>query len=826
MSNAPMSNEKPSETAPSIVAQPENWPLISTPLIRDDDLERRIDDILARMSLEHKVGQIIQADIASVTPADVRRYHLGSVLNGGNSAPGGNLRAAPAEWLALADAFWDASMDEAGPRIPIMWGTDAVHGHSNVAGATVFPHNIGLGATRDTAMIEAIGAATATEIAVTGLDWTFAPTLAVTRDDRWGRSYESYAEDASLVAEMGAALVVGLQGAPNTDGFLGPDKVIATSKHFVGDGGTLDGRDQGETIASETELRDVHAAGYITTLETGVQSVMASFSSWEGRKMHGREDMLTDILKQRWNFDGMVVGDWNGHGQIEGCTPEDCPDAVNAGLDLYMAPDSWKKLYESTLAHARAGRIGQARLDDAVRRILRVKLRAGLFDKPKPSERPLAGQWDLLGGADHTRLAREAVRKSAVLLKNNDGALPLRPQSRILVAGAAADDLSVLSGGWTLSWQGEGVSKADFPGSETILDGVRRVVGAAGGEAIYSESGEWRERPDAAVVVFGEPPYAEFRGDIATLDYKPGDDRDVEILRRLQREGVPTIAVFVSGRPLWVNPELNASDAFVAAFLPGTQAGALADILFTDEAGAVARDFSGRLSFSWPENADQYRLNPDEPDYEPLFAFGYGLTYADRETLGALHETPVATGADSSVLFDRGAPLGGWDAYLVDDSGEAPWRSGAISSPGNMLAAQPADLGQQENAVRLTWNGDGAARYVMRHEPLNLSREVNADFELVIDYLVETPAEGPVTLAFTCGDDCAAAFDVRESFQASPYGGVSSLAVPLKCLARNGVDLSQIDTFSLNVNAPLEIVISRIALTPGMQLSECPKVSE
>lgn len=820
-----MPNAKSSDTAPAIVAQPENWPPINAPITKDESLENRIDSIVARMSLEQKVGQIIQADIASITPQDVLQYNIGSVLNGGNSAPGGDLHATAEEWLALADAFWEASMDESGPRIPIIWGTDAVHGHSNIAGATIFPHNIGLGATRDAELIKEIGAATAREIAITGLDWTFAPTLAVTRDDRWGRSYESYAEDPTLVAELGAALVIGLQGLPNTDEFLGPDKVVATSKHFVGDGGTLDGRDQGETIASEEELRDVHAAGYITTLEVGVQSVMASFSSWEGRKMHGREDILTSILKSRWDFDGMVVGDWNGHGQIEGCTAEDCPDAVNAGLDLYMAPDSWKKLYESTLNHVRENRIAETRLDDAVRRILRVKLRAGLFEKPKPSERPLAAQWAMLGGADHTRLAQEAVRKSAVLLKNNNGALPLNPQSRILVAGGAADDLSAFSGGWTLSWQGEGVGKPDFPNSETILEGVRRVVDKSGGVMEYSSDGEWTERPDAAIIVFGEPPYAEFRGDIATLDYKPGDDRDVEMLRRLKQAGIPTITVFLSGRPLWVNPELNASDAFVAAFLPGTHAGALADVLFTDEKGGIIHDFSGQLSFSWPENADQYRLNPDEPDYEPLFSFGYGLSYNDQRMLAALHETPVASGADSSVLFDRGAPLGGWEAFLADNQGEAQWRSGALSSPAGILAAQPADLGQQENAIRLTWNGAGEAHYVMRHEPLDLTREVNADFEIVIDYVVETPAEGPVRLAFTCGDDCASTFNVSPSFAASRYGGVSSLAVPLKCLARNGVDLSQIDTFSLSAEARLEIVVSRIALTPGMQQSKCPELA-
>ena len=271
---------------------------------------------------------------------------------------------------------------------------------------------------------------------------------------------------------------------------------------------------------------------------------------------------------------------------------------------------------------------------------------------------------------------------------------------------------------------------------------------------------------------------------------------------------------------------MNASDAFVAAFLPGTQAGALVDVLFTDEDGDIVHDFTGKLSFSWPEDADQYRLNPDEPDYEPLFAFGYGLSYEDRETIDTLHETPVASGADSSVLFDRGAPLGGWEASLADSDGDAPWRSGPAASPGGALTAQPADLGQQENAVRLTWDGDGAARYVMRHAPLDLTREVNAQFELVIDYLVETPAGGAVTLAFTCGDECASAFDVSASFEESPYGGVSNLAVPLKCLAENGVDLSKVDTFSLNADAQLAIVVSRIALTPGMQLSDCPNPAE
>lgn len=805
--------------------EPDNWPRVRPPLAEEEALESRVDEILARMTTEHKVGQIIQGDIASVTPDDVRAYHLGSILNGGNSAPDGDLRSSPETWLALADAFWEASMSNDGPGVPVMWGTDAVHGHTNIVGATVFPHNIGLGAADDPALVRRIGEATALEISTTGLDWTFAPTLAVTEDVRWGRTYESYSQDPARVAVLGAELVKGLQGEPGTDDFLGEGKVIATAKHFVGDGGTLDGRDQGETVATEEELRDIHAPGYVAALDAGVQSIMASFSSWRGRKMHGRRDLLNDLLKDHWAFDGIVVGDWNGHGQIEGCSAEDCPDAALAGLDMYMAPDSWKALYGSTLAHVKEGRIPMARLDDAVRRILRVKLRAGLLDKPKPSERQFAGEWSLLGGGDHIDLAREAVRKSAVLLKNNNDALPLNPDRKILVVGHAADDLSALSGGWTLSWQGEGVARDDFPGSETLLDGVRRVVSAAGGNVAFSPDGAWSEKPDAAIFVFGEAPYAEFRGDVATLDFKPGDNRDLDILRRLQDAGVPTVSIFLSGRPLWINPELNKSDAFVAAFLPGAQSGALADILFTTEEAAAQNDFTGRLPFSWPMNADQYHPDENDPENSPLFPYRYGLTYADDEIIPILSENIVETEVDASVLFDRGVALGGWEMLLADEAGATPYSAGA-QSPAGALSATPADLGQQENAIRLTWTGGGPAYFRMQRAPIDLSREANAAFELVIDYAVETPPAGAAALAFTCGESCATAFDIGASLQPSDYGGVSSLSVPLKCLAENAVDLSKVDTFTIGTEHPMTIVISRISVVPGMQQSKCPATIE
>ena len=437
----------------------------------------------------------------------------------------------------------------------------------------------------DPDLVERIGAATALEMAATGLDWAYAPTLAVVQDVRWGRTFEAFAADPELVATLGAALIRGLQGAPGSPEFLGPGKVAACARSTS----SATAARAMDAIRATPPHRKPNCATS-TLSPTGMRSklacksIMASFSSWGGSKLHGRTDLLTGLLKQHWRFDGPVIGDWNAHGQLPGCTTERCPDALLAGLDLYMAPDSWRGLYRSTLEAARDGLIPRARLDDAVRRMLRLKLRAGLFDKPKPSKRPFAGQFELLSSPQHLELAREAVRRSAVLLKNRNGVLPLKPRQRILVAGDGADDLGPHCGGWTLSWQGQGIKRSDFPSAETILDGVARVVKAAGGSIEYAANGAWTERPDAAIVVLGEEPYAEFRGDLETLDYKRGDSRDYDLIRKLRADSIPVIVVFLSGRPLWTNPALNACDAFVAAHLPGTQAGALAELLFQDRA--------------------------------------------------------------------------------------------------------------------------------------------------------------------------------------------------------------------------------------------------
>jgi beta-glucosidase len=593
---------------------------------------------------------------------------LGSVLNGGGGWPGNKKSSTPADWLALADAFWEASMDtsEGGVAIPVIWGLDAVHGHGNVIGATLFPHNVGLGAANDPDLLREIGRVTAREVAVTGQDWDFGPTIAVARDDRWGRTYESYSEDPEIVSAYAAAMVEGLQGAVGSDVFLDGEHLLACSKHYLGDGGTDGGNDQGDNLASEAELRDIHGAGYVAALEAGVQTVMASFSSWQGIKIHGHKGLLTDVLKGRMGFDGFVVGDWNAHGQVPGCSNESCAAAFNAGVDMFMVPQDWKALYENTLAQVKAGEISAERLDDAVRRILRVKKRAGLFERGKPSSRRLGGRAELIGSAEHRAVARRAVRQSLVLLKNNGGVLPLAPGANVLVAGNGADNIGKQTGGWTITWQGTGNSNDEFPGATSIWAGIRQVVVEAGGRAVLSQDGSYEEKPDVAIVVFGEEPCAEFQGDWDTVDYAPGDS--LELLGKLGEAGIPAVSVFISGRPLWVNPELNASDAFVAAWLPGTEGGGVADLLFAAADGAVRHNFSGKLSFSWPKTPMQAVLNRGAEDYDPLFAYGYGLTYDDEVELAELSEEAAEMVAASRTVYFDGGPVAPWTLYVGDET--------------------------------------------------------------------------------------------------------------------------------------------------------------
>lgn len=795
------------------------WPKVTWPLAADPALEKRITDLMAGMTVEDKVGQLVQGDIASVTPDDVRRYRLGSILAGGNSDPGGRYDASPAEWLALADAFYDASMDtsKGGKAIPLLFGIDAVHGQSNIIGATLFPHNIGLGATRNPELLRQIGGITALETRVTGMEWTFAPTVAVPQDDRWGRTYEGYSESPEVVASYAAAMVEGLQGRVGTPEFLDGRHVIASVKHFLGDGGTTDGKDQGDTRISESDLVRIHAAGYPPAIAAGAQTAMASFNSVNGEKMHGHRHYLTDVLKGRMNFGGFVVGDWNGHGQVKGCTTTDCPATIIAGLDMAMASDSWKGFYETTLAAVKDGRITTQRLDDAVRRILRVKFRLGLFEAGRPSTRAVGGQFALIGAPAHRTVARQAVRESLVLLKNQNGLLPLSPKQRILVAGDGADDVGKQAGGWTLNWQGTGTTRKDFPNADTIYEGIARQASAAGGEAVLAVDGRYAVKPDVAVVVFGEDPYAEFQGDRPTLAYKPGNETDLALLKRLKAEGIPVVAVFLSGRPLWVNREINAADAFVAAWLPGSEGAGIADVLLRGSDGRVQHDFKGKLSFSWPRTATQYANNVGQKDYDPLFAFGFGLTYADNGDLAPLPEASGVTGNESAtgVFFARGDAGPGMALRLEQAAGQGLTVTRVPDAlPDDRLKITGVDHLAQEDGRRLAWSGKGEAVAALQsHTALDLQRESNGDLMLLTTLRVDAAPQGEAWLSVGCGAGCSARIAIGPSLAALPQGQWKRVGVPLKCLAKAGAKLDAIDRpWSVVTGDAMTISVSRVAL--------------
>jgi beta-glucosidase len=798
---------------PAATAHPEQWPAIAARPRLDPKIEARVDRLLEAMSLEDKVGQIIQADIATITPEDLRTYKLGSVLNGGNSAPNKDEFAPPAEWLKLADRFYDASMarSDGRPKVPVLWGTDAVHGNNNIVGATLFPHNIGLGAARDPGLMREIGQVTAEETAAAGLDWSFAPTLAVTQDDRWGRTYESYSEDPAVVASYAGQVVEGLQGKVMAKGMAGKGHVIATAKHFLADGGTLNGKDQGDARISEATLRDIHAAGYRPALEAGALTVMASFSSWNGAKMTGNKSLLTGVLKERWGFPGFVVGDWNAHGQVPGCSNVSCPTAINAGLDMFMMSGDWKQLYANTLAQAKSGEIPMARLDDAVRRILRVKLWSGLFEAGRPSSRPLAGKFDLIGSARGKEVARRAVRESMVLLKNNGQLLPLKPAADILIAGKAADSIAQQSGGWSITWQGTNVPNSGFPNATSIRQGIEDAVKAGGGKASYAADGSYATRPDAAIVVFGETPYAEFMGDRPDLEYSPSDKSDLALLRKLKAAGIPVVAVFLSGRPMWVNAELNASDAFVAAFLPGSEGAGVADMLFRTR---PAYDFRGKLSFSWPKRLDQAVLNRGDANYDPLFAFGYGLTYASKTDVPQLDETrPAGARGDASVYFSAGRVPEGWSLALRDQGGSSRIGGNSGRSASGALEVFGVDRNAQEDARRFVWKGNQeAAVTIGASHPLDLSREANGQLSLLVQYRVDEAPTGPVALGMT-GAGKSVRIDLGTALRQVKPGNWKVLAVPLGCFAGTGLNLKSVDQpFELITGGRFTISISDVRI--------------
>lgn len=802
------------------------WPVAQSPLKPNAAMEEEIQALLTRMTIEEKVGQLIQGEIKETTPEDVKTYHLGSVLNGGGSMPNRNKHATPQEWLDLADAYYDASMDTSDGKaaIPIIWGSDAVHGHNNVIGATIFPHNIGLGAAHNPALMREIGNVTARETRVTGIDWTFAPTLAVVQNDRWGRSYEGYSEDPSLIKAYATEMVYGLQGVPGTPEFLDANHVVATAKHFLGDGGTENGEDQGNTKVSEEELRDIHGAGYEPAIAAGVQTAMASFSSWNGEKIHGSYYLLTDVLKNRMGLDGFVVGDWNGHGQLPGCTNASCAASINAGVDMIMVPTDWKGFYRNTVAQVKAGDITMARLNDAVGRILRVKMRAGLFDKGRPSERGIAGKPDIIGNAEHRDVARRAVRQSLVLLKNKDDLLPLKAGQNILVAGDGANDIGKQSGGWTITWQGTGNENADFPGGSSIFDGLKSAITAIGGTAELSVDGSYTNRPDVAVVVFGEDPYAEFQGDRETLEFQPVQKSSLKLLQKLKAENIPVVSVFLSGRPMWVNPELNASDAFVAAWLPGSEGVGVADVLVANAQDEPRFDFKGTLSFSWPKTPLQDILNPHHEGYDPLFALGYGLTYTKKNDIfPTLPEDVIGVAkadADSFPVY-AGRPQAPWQVWLYDDQSTILLSGAYASLPSEAAVITTTDMNVQEDALKFSWSGQKPASVFIQADgpdtTYDFSAILKAGGAIRFDVKVDSPAE-QLLLQIACGENCMRSVDIAAPLAKVAGKGWQPFALKLQCFAESG------DTFEA-ITRPFMLKTSNAAVISVANI-EASKLAE
>jgi len=703
----------------------------------------------------------------------------------------------------MADKYYNASIDDEDVEIaiPIIWGIDAVHGHANLKGSIIFPHNIGLGAMNNPDLIEKIASITAHELTVSGHDWTFAPTLAVPQDLRWGRSYEGFSENPDLVKSYGDRIVIGLQGEFGSENFMGDGRVISSAKHFLADGATENGVDQGDALINEKELSKVHAAGYYSSIPAGVQTVMASFSSWQGRKLHGDKELLTDVLKGKMGFNGFVVGDWNGHGQVPGCINTDCPQSLNAGLDMYMAPDSWKGLYESTLQHVKDGTIAIERLDDAVRRILRVKLLSGIFQKGAPSTRANAGNENLLALPEHRDVARQAVRESLVLLKNNNQLLPIDPSKTILVVGDGASSISKASGGWTLSWQGTGHSNDKFPNGESILQGIEKIVDDAGGKLIFSKDGDTSIKADVVIAVYGEDPYAEFQGDRENLAFIP-NGFDTNKLSTYKENGIPIVSVFLSGRPMWANTEINNSDSFVAAWLPGSEGGGISDMLFKTD---PSFDFTGRLSFTWPASAVVSKNNN-----QALFKIGYGLSYTSTDQIDFLSENSGLENseiASTGEYFNKGDVVAPWDIWLI--SGELEKQIASFPSSVGGLIISKTDHMAQEDALRINWTkSDGDYFRISSVKPNDLTRQSNGAMKLAFNAKSFTGSDSTLQIG-----QCDDSFNCDKTLEIKISGEWQEYLIPLSNFEELGIDMSKIiSSILIKAEAGVDIGLSNVRL--------------
>lgn len=580
----------------------------------NDAINKRVAELLSKMTVEEKIGQMTQVDSSYLkNKQDVKNYFIGSVLSGGNSWPNNSAGTISAnDWADFIDSYQNEALNTR-LAIPLLYGIDAVHGNSKLSGSVIFPHNIALGCTRNAALVEKIARVTAIETAASGANWAFAPCIAIARDERWGRTYESYSEDPDLVTLLGVSAMNGLQGTNISD----LDSVLACPKHFLADGGTLfrsginGGLDQGNAQGTDKEMRSIYLKPYVAAVKAGAKSIMASFSSWNGLKMHGNKALLTGVLKNELKFDGFIVSDWKAIDQLPGLYEEQVQASINAGIDMVMVPDSYVKFIDAMKKNVESGKISKQRLDDAVSRILKVKLEMGLFEHPK-ANRSLIKK---VGSPEHRELARQAVRESIVLLKNENNVLPFsKTLKNIVVVGAKADDIGSQCGGWTIDWQGR---TGPITKGTTILEGIKKA--AKGIKVSYSANASWLPKEaELCVAVLGEKPYAEFMGDrqMPSIDYE-----DLAVLSKATDMNKPIILILVTGRPVLINDYLSSVSAVVAAWLPGTEGEGVADVLF----GSYKP--TGKLSFTWPKDQTQLPINVGDKTYDPLFPYGFGLTY-------------------------------------------------------------------------------------------------------------------------------------------------------------------------------------------------------
>jgi beta-glucosidase len=838
------------------VADQSAWSTMVSVRVPDPALETRIEMILAQMTLEEKLGQMIQAEVQQLLPQDIKTYKIGSALNGAGVWPGKDRYSSPLVWAGMIQEFWQASAESFETRpfsIPFAWATDAVHGHNNLFKATIFPHNIGLGATRDSELISRIGRVTAVELAASGMDWTFAPTVALPLDSRWGRFYEGYSQDPEIVKAFAASMVQGLEGSES--GFPPETSVLSSIKHWIGDGGTRWGVDRGTNYCSEEELRELHASGYASAIAAGAQVVMVSFSAWCNSnnydftpevgspynfKMHGSRYLITDVLKKQMGFDGVVLTDWDGHCEVSKCTLKDARYCINAGADILMveARGDWLAILKQTKDDIQAGLILPERIDDANRRILRVKLRSSLPKKAAPLDREVVRHaHQIVGCAEHRAVAREAVRKSLVLLKNENHLLPLQRTARVLLAGSAANSLSKQLGGWSLSWQSNVLSSEEFPAARTLSMALHENMApdtvTVYDSAIPLDSALY----EAAIVAIGEDAYAEMMGDIRpwrSLHYaslKPSYAEDVELLRSIHSSGIPIICVYFGGRPLYLNEELNLSTSFVVAWLPGIAGEGITDVLLRSREGALQHDFAGVLPCHWPATPHGFRLlypleetahglHPEYAgDQEVLFPAGYGLQYAK----------PIAapTLIISNVLPQPLPAIPTRDLILLDSyldsrlspriAGNGFWVGADVSRsiPTDALLGhvEPIDHLGQNDGLHIFFNGRIASLYFEfpDWDVEDMRGYLHVGANLQFNVRMHAPTTGPVRLAAHNTYPSVGIYDATEIFRQLPVGKWTQVIVPLSKIEAAGSDFSKVNVpFMLHTDAEMRFDIANL----------------